>query len=163
MRQALLITLLCLITVPVLGQAEACEVNLKINGVAVGSSYATVIRRLGTPLHQKKEKVSASISCSGEAETHITIKYSGLEIVCIRYATERVATVTSIELTSPKWQIHPEVKIGLTRQQLESRLGKRGHYENQALFYCMKNTVGTVKFAFEKDKLIKISLSETRC
>jgi hypothetical protein len=163
MKGILFVAAFFLATFPILGQTEACEVDLKINGMGAGSSYATVIRKLGTPLHQKKEKVLASISCSGETETHITLKYSGLEIVCIRYANERMATVTSIELTSSKWQIHPLIKIGFTRQQLEAKLGKGGHSENQALFYCTKGNSGTVKFTLEKNRLIKISLSETLC
>ncbi|HEX4945672.1 MAG TPA: hypothetical protein VFZ34_03270 [Blastocatellia bacterium] len=163
MKSVLFITSFFLAAISAWGQTKACEVDVRIKGVGTGTPYATVIRKLGTPLEQKREAVPASSTCSGEAETYLTLKYSGLEIVCIGNAKGRKAIVNSIVITSSKWQIHPLIKIGFTKQELEAKLGKRGHYENQALFYCTKDNLGTVKFVFEKNKLIKISLSETLC
>lgn len=46
---------------------------------------------------------------------------------------------------------------------LRSHLGKQGQTEDNALFYCTKENSGTVKFIFAKDRLVKISVTETLC
>ncbi len=163
MKRSLFITLILLVTLPVRGQTNDCEVDLKINGIGIASSYATVLRKLGKPLDQKKEKALADHSCSGETETVITLKYPGLQIVCLGDANGKQVMVTSIEITSSKWLVRPDIKLGATRQEIRTRLGKQGQSEKDALFYCTKENLGTVKFTFAKNKLVKILMAETLC
>jgi ribose 5-phosphate isomerase len=80
MKQLLFFVLMLFLASSVAAQREWREVDLKINGVGSGTSYSTVIRKFGKPKRTKSEKVSASLACSNQTETHLTLNYSGLVI-----------------------------------------------------------------------------------
>lgn len=83
MKKPLFLVLLIFLTLSAFGQKKLTEIDLRVNGIGSGTSYLTVVRKLGKPIRRKTEKVKASLACSNSAETHLTLFYYGLEITLL--------------------------------------------------------------------------------
>jgi hypothetical protein len=83
-------------------------IELKIKGVSLNSSYSKVIRQLGKPL-QKNQGKSFYSECSESRETPLTLRYDGLKIELYGDGKGRNFRVTSIEVTSSKWSVAPDI------------------------------------------------------
>jgi hypothetical protein len=103
MKLFLFFILFVFFTLPAFAQTQWREVDLRVNGVGSGASYATVVRKFGKPLRSEKERFTADNACSGQAETHLTLFYPGLEITLLGDGKGRDLEVYSIKLTSKKW------------------------------------------------------------
>ncbi len=102
MKQLLFFILLVFLTLPVFGQKNLREIDLRVNGIGSGTTYSTVVKKLGKPLRSQTQKFKASEACSNSAETHLTLFYSGLEITLLGDGRGRSLDVYSIKVTSPK-------------------------------------------------------------
>jgi hypothetical protein len=165
MKLFLFFVLLVFFTLPTFGQ-EHREVDLRVNGVGSGTSYATVVRKLGKPLRSKKERYAADSACSGSAETHLTLFYSGLEITLLGDGRGRNLDVYSIEVTSKKWSASG-VTLGANINDVRTKFGavdEETSESNQTiLYYVTKGNLGTVRFYFQNNKLVKVGMTETLC
>ena len=165
MKLFLFLALFTTSALPVFGQKYR-EVDLRVNGVGSGTSYATVVRKFGKPLRSQKEKFTADDACSGSAETHLTLFYSGLEITLLGDGRGRNLEVYSIEVASKKWSASG-VSLGASAKDVLTKFGKPNSKEEKpgeiVYYYVTKGNLGTVRFYFRNNKLVRVGMTETLC
>lgn len=166
MKRLLFFSWLAFLAAPVWGQSNLREVDLRVNGVASGTSYATVIKKLGRPGRKNIVKYEADDTCSDEAQTHVTLFYTGLEIKLLGAGRGRQLDVYSVEVTSVKWTANG-IRIGANIKNVLDRFGKpnsRDQKSNETVLrYVTKENLGVVNFYFRNNKLVKIVMEETLC
>lgn len=166
MKPIWFLILFIFLTLPVFGLKQLREIDLRVNSIGSGTSYSTVIRKLGKPLRSETKKYKASEACSNSAETHLTLFYSGLEITLLGDGRGRNLDVYSIEVTSPKW-LASSLSIGADAKDVIVKFGEpnskaENSYET-IFYYVTKGNLGGVNFHFQKNKLIKVTMAETLC
>ncbi|HYX71645.1 MAG TPA: hypothetical protein VE732_02665 [Nitrososphaera sp.] len=166
MKQLLSAVLLALLTLPVLGQGKLREVNLQVGGIGSGTPYSTVLRKLGKPLRRKVTKTPAPLSCSGLAETHLTLFYSGLQISLLGDGRGRHLKVYSIEATSPKRTVSG-LRLGASMEEVNNTFGEPNSKAEESggtvFYYVTKGNLGGANFYFRNNKLVKVAMTETLC
>ena len=84
-----------------------------INTITVGSSYGDVIKAFGNPLrvNQKKAELEGRPDLQKLHFKNLTVE---------TYSTEdkSPARVASIEVTGPGWNVFPNLRIGMTEEQV---------------------------------------------
>jgi hypothetical protein len=167
MKQILFLVLTIFLALSVSAQSKTREIDLKINGIGSGASYSAVIGKFGKPRRNKKEKVAASTSCSNEAETYLTLNYSGLIIELLGDGKGRDLTVYSIEITSPKWIITSGISIGASMEDIKAKFrqpdSESEYLGETTLYYVSKGNTGGVNFEFRNNKLVRVEMKETLC
>ncbi len=163
MKLSLVFLLLVVLTVPVMGQ-QYREVDLRVNGVGAGASHSTVVRKLGRPLRTKRERVS--LGCTGSAETHLRLHYSGLEIELFGDDKGRNLVVYKISVVSKQWSASG-VRIGARAQDVLARFGEPGSKGivsgDTVYYYAMVGNLGGVNFYFRGDQLVRVMTGTTMC
>ena len=164
MKLFLVLVLFFFLTATVFAQQK---VDLQINGVGSGTPYSTVIRKFGKPTRRKKVNVAADSSCSGEAETYLTLFYPGLVIDFLGGAEGTDLLVIKIEFTSKKWTASG-IRIGTDLKNIKAKFGQPNEtmeFSNNEtyLFYRTKDDSGGVTFIFQNKKLVKIEMEEAIC
>ena len=148
------------------GQKRLQEVDLRINGIASGSSYSSIVRKLGKPLSRRTEKSAALNSCSGKDETFVTLKYEGLGIRLLGDGRGRKLSVFSMDVSSEKW-LASGARLGDSTYQVRKRFGKpvsQAILSGKLIFYYVTpGNLGGVNFEFKKKKLVRIKMNETLC
>ena len=166
MKQITSFVLLVFLSFPIFGQEKLHEVDLRVSDIGSGMPYPTVIRNLGKPLQRKATRTTASLSCSGAAETHVTLLYSGLQISLLGDGRGRSLTVYSIEISSPKWMVSG-VRIGASVGDVENKFGRpisKAQKSDETIFhYVTKGNLGMVNFHFRNNELVKVAMTETLC
>ena len=166
MRKFLFLVLLVLLTLPVFGQKKLTEIDLRVNGIGSGTSYSTVVRKLGSPTRRKTEKIKASLACSNTAETHFTLFYSGLKITLLGDGKGHNLSVYSIEVTSPRWKASG-ISVGANINEVETKFGKpisKADISGETvLYYVTKENLGGVNFYLKDNKLVRVRMNETLC
>jgi hypothetical protein len=163
MKQVFLVVSLIFLALPASGRTKTREVDLRVNGVGSKTRYAIVIRKLGKPSRTKTEKSKAGETCSGLAETDVTLIYPGLEIRLLGYGRGR-PRVFSIEVTSKRW-LTSGIHIGADIKDVRNKFGKPdqpANESNQTLHYVTKDA-GRVDFYFQNNKLVRVEMEETNC
>jgi len=156
------IVLLPLIAIPALGQKKLTEVDLRINNIGTGSSYASTIAKFGRPISREAEE----FSCTGPNDTYLTLRYSGMTVGLLDDGHEQNRKVVEIVVTSKRWQASG-IRVGATTKEIIRRFGepvsrfKRGSLV--AYNYVTPENLGIVSFEFVGGRLVKISMSETLC
>jgi|GEM_PF-5993063 len=145
------------------GQKVLTEVDLTVNGVRSGTSYARVIRALGKPLRQTDSRELDE--CANGYER--VLRYPGLTVTLMSDERRRNHTVIALEVTSPRWTIAPGVKIGASMKVIRSKYG-RPHDDAEAtarneLWYVTKENLGGVTFTFRRGRLVRVWMGETLC
>jgi hypothetical protein len=166
MNQLSSFILLLFLVLPVLGQQKLREIDLQVEGISSGTPYTTVLRNLGKPLRRKAKRTTASLSCSGSAETDLTLFYSGLQIYLHGYGRGRNLEVYSIEVVSPKWTASG-ISIGASVEEVQNKFGEPNPTEEDSgetvFYYVTKGNLGGVNFYFRNKKLVKVKMTETLC
>jgi hypothetical protein len=121
MRPFLFLALL-LIATSANGQGKLREVDLKVNGIGSGSSYAAVLAKFGKPTKQKVERTEKALSCMDSDETYRTLYYPGLEVEMLEVGGNQKPTVVALTITSTKRNASG-IRIGSTPLQVERRFG----------------------------------------
>lgn len=158
---ALLVLSFCF-ALSVHGQKKWPEVNLRVNGIGSGTSYSTVIKRIGKP----ERTTDNGIDECGDGGTLKSLHYSGLKIDVLSDAKGRNFTVIAIEVTSPEWKIGKSIRIGTTRKSVLAMFGKPlkdVDPDPNRIDYVTKENLGGVTFRFEGDKLVSVRMQETLC
>ena len=166
MRLHLLVILLLLLVTCVTAQKNLREVSLRINGVGNGTSYSTVLKKLGRPSKRKTEKVRPSEACSNLAETHLTLFYPGLEIALLGDGRGRKLDVYRIDVTAKKWSASG-IRIGANSKTLVAKF-RRPNSEAEisgehVFYYVTPGNTGGVNFYFRNSRLVRILMNETLC
>jgi len=166
MKQFLFFVLFVFLTLSVSAQKKWREVDIRVNGIGSGTSYSAVVRKLGKPLRRETEKFDASSACSGSAETHFTLFYSGLEITLLGDGKGRNLDVYSIEVESKKW-VASGISIGTGVKNVLTKFGEpvsKDDKSDEIIFhYVTKDNLGMVNFYFRNNKLVRIRMTETLC
>ncbi len=166
MKRFLFLVLLVFLTLPVFAQKKLSEIDLRVNGIGSGTSYSTVVRKLGKPLRRKTERIKASLACSNSAETHLTLFYSGLEITLLGDGKGHNLDVYSIEVTSKKW-VASGISLGAGERDVLNKFGEPNSKADisgeTVLYYVTKGNYGGVNFYFRDNKLVRVAMTETLC
>jgi hypothetical protein len=166
MKKLLLTALLCIFTSSISAQEKLNEIDLRVNGIGSGSSYSTVIRKLGKPNRTKIIKFKAENACGNSDETHLTLFYSGLKVILLGDGKGRNLEVYSIEVTTNKWTVSG-IKIGATEKRVQTRFGKSNSKDKKSgetiFYYVTKENLGGVNFYFRNNKLVRVEMTETLC
>ena len=156
MKTFFLTFLLLILTGCVFGQENLHEIDIKVNGVRSGSSYASVIQKVGKPMRTKTEKYKVSEACSNLAETHLTLYYSGLEITLLGNSRGKNLDIYRIEISSKRW-LASGVRIGTTSENIIAKFNEpnsKAESSGETVFYYVtKGNLGGVNFYFKGNKL----------
>lgn len=133
-------------------------VKLKVNGIEVGTSYSTVIKKLGKPLSIKK----GTYPCEEGAKVIVT-KYKGLSLAFLESYPAKKLFVAKAEVTSPQWNI-PRVRLGESVKQIRSKFSIVKERTTPGFdVYTTINGEGYAYFYFKKNKLVKVSWELNAC
>ena len=160
--------LLCIVagTAQAQDQERLTEVDLRVKGVGLGSSYAQMLRQLGRPISSRREKIDDE-TC-GPKHTLLTVKYKGVVIELVGDPRGRDFKVVSFEITSPQLLMTPGIKLGMSELDARSKIGgEPWQVQNdsgfQILNYVTKGNDGGVSLYFRNDRLVKIQWAYTAC
>lgn len=105
-------------------QSPAGEVDLSVNGIRFGTSYADVVKAVGKPRNQARERVSAD-SC-GPAYMDLGLTYGGLFIRMKGTPKGTDFKAVSFDVTSARWTIAPGIRVGMSDADLRKVVGDPG-------------------------------------
>ncbi len=157
MKHFLLSVLFVSLTLPLTVFAET--IDLKVKGVGVGTSYSTVLKKLGRPLSNKK---GGSFPCD-QGNPMLNLRYSGLVIKLIQDSNNQYF-VASMEVSSPKW-IASGITIGASIREVQERFGQNNNLSKKKglenLPYFIEDSYAN--FYFRNKKLIKVAWELNAC
>ncbi|HLM02313.1 MAG TPA: hypothetical protein VK400_14775 [Pyrinomonadaceae bacterium] len=158
MKRFLFFILLAFFTLSLTASAQT--IDLKVKGVGIGTTYSTVLGKLGKPLSSRK---SGSFPCD-QGNPSLTLRYSGLVIELIQDNDNRYFFVASMKVTSPKW-ITSGIRTGESIKGVQKRFGQNNKPGKDAglenLPYYIKD--GYANFYFRNKKLVKIAWELNVC
>ena len=148
-------------------QNRVAEVELRVQGIGLGSSYALVLRQFGRPLANKREKIVDEHEVCGPSYTSLHLSYEGTVIELRGDLRGRNFKVVSMEVTSPELLIAPGIKIGMNEKEVRSKLGvpfqERSESGFHILNYATKGNDGGAGFHFVGGRLLKVEWQYTLC
>ena len=143
------------------------EVDFRVKGIGLGSSYASVLAQLGRPLSSKREKVVDKYEVCGAPYSSLHLRYDGAAIELRGDLRWRKFEVVSIEVTSPQFLVAPGIKIGMTEKEIRSKLGVPFQERNESgvliVNYATKGNEGGAGLHFVSGRLVKIEWEYTLC
>jgi hypothetical protein len=149
------------------GSNRVTEVDFRVQGIGLGSSYALVLRQPGRPISSKREKIVDEYEVCGPPYTSLELRYEGAVIELMSDLRWRNFKVVSMEVTSPQLLIAPGIKIGMTEKQIRSKLGVPWQERNEAGFqildYVTKGNDGGAGLHFVAGRLVKVHWQYTLC
>jgi hypothetical protein len=135
--------------------ALAGEIDLRINGVGLGTKQATVLRKLGKPSLSRKGGI---VPCS-DGSTLLTLRYPGLVIELTRDEDEQDFSIFSMKVTSPKWTFS-RISVGTNINNVQAKFGQPYHKTKESkllgLHYNTKGNGGAASFYFQGKKLEEV-------
>lgn len=161
----LLIVLFC--SIPAYPQqTEAKSLLLSVNGVALGTSHKSVLKKLGKPASDVIGEIN---ECNDSRSREMS--YPGLRLTLYEEKTgSGIFYVGEFEVTSRRWNVSG-VKIGANTSTIAKRFGKalsdeteRGTAE-RTWFYEIPERVGPgmINFDFRKGRLVRVYAGYTLC
>ncbi len=127
-----------------------------VHGIKLGSQYQKVISTFGKPQSRKDRNKS------------FVLFYDGL-VIEIDSANKGSLWVSSVEITSSKWEISPEIKVGMLKDYVIKILGTPLNQEEREngkvwMWWWHKSPKFDSLFSvtFEKGKAVKIVFSEDK-
>lgn len=161
-KQLLFIVLLSVVLFSM--SALGGEVDLKMNGVGLGTKYDAVIKNLGKPLKSKKTRYNnVDEICGGIPYSELILTYPGVIVELWGDKDLRKFDIISVKLTSEsKWDVSG-IKIGTTRKETVARLGKPTYNSESSLVYINKGNDGNATFDFKNGKLVSVEWGSATC
>ena len=143
------------------------EVDFRVKGVGLGSSYALVLRQLGRPLSSKREKIGDYEGLCGGSYTSLQLRYQGVGIELMGDLRGRDFQVITMEVTSSKILIAPGLKIGMTEAEMRSKIGAPFQEKTESGFrilnYVTKGNEGAAGLYIRDGRLVKVQWDYTLC
>lgn len=96
------------------------SVALNVKGVYLETPYKEIIEKLGKPV--KVSEVDIDGDCGIEDQK--LLDYAGLQIFVSPNPESKEYGLNSIEITLEKWMIEPGIKIGMSREEVQNKLGR---------------------------------------
>lgn len=121
----LVFLLILLFAVPVFSQ-HVIPRAIKINGVTLGTSYRTVLRRFGKPT-----KIEIEDEDDGSGAKRRIVTYRGLSLEFLQDYEKKQYYVAVIELTSRKWRDR-RIGVGASSSAVRKRFGEPWELESGA-------------------------------
>lgn len=152
---------------------KAVRIDARIKTVGLFSNYASMTRNLGKPVSEKRQRPALS-ECSGETESFMEAKYSGLELQLNGDSRSRNFTVISFQVKNGSWEMQG-IRIGSTREEVLRKFGKPFRVpedselekgESGVVYLAKLNEAigdGSVSFIFKNGKLIRFSAGVDLC
>ncbi len=150
MKRLLFLSLLIIFALHL--NASAQTIDLKVKGVEIGTSYSSVLEKLGKPL---SSKVGGIVPCSDGSKL-LTVRYQGLVIELSKDVDETNFTVFSMTVTSPRWSMSG-INIGADIKNVRTKYGSSKLIKDEgmdSLIYYI--TDGFATFYFRNKKLVKV-------
>ncbi len=122
MKCLLFSILLIFLTLPVCGQSESREIDLRLNSIGSGTTDLVILQKLGKP---SSRKTGGIVPCS-DGSTLLTLRYPGLVIELARDEDEKNFSVFIINVTSPKW-VMSCISIGANIEDVKAKFGQPYH------------------------------------
>ena len=148
-------------------QNRVAEVDLRVQGIGLGSSYSLVLRQFGRSLSSKREKIVDEYEVCGPPYTSLHLRYKGVAIELRGDLRWRNFKVVSMEVTSSQFLIAPGIKIGMTEKEIRSKLGNPFQERNESGFhilnYATKGNDGGGGLHFVAGRLVKVQWEYTLC
>ncbi|MBX7172769.1 MAG: hypothetical protein K1X72_17495 [Pyrinomonadaceae bacterium] len=129
----------------------------KVNGIGVGTTYSTILKKLGKPLLVKK---GGEYPCDSGRIT--IIRYSGLRLNLIKSFASNKLIVASMEVTLPKWSVSG-IRIGAKLKDVKAKL--TGNIRRENSFDILGGVVkdGYRDFYFQNKRLVKMTWELNPC
>lgn len=147
---------------PIEPNTTAKEIDLRINGVGIGTSESITVKKLGKPRQTKKGEFDGC----GDGFRR-TLLYSGLEVELLSNDKGQDFSVISVDVTSPEWLVASKLRVGLDVKDVEAEFGLPHGKEEQdgqiVSFYLIKGHDGWANLFFRDNKLSRIRWSVTLC
>jgi hypothetical protein len=161
-KRLLFLVLLAIITFST--RASAGEVDLKVNGIGLGTQYNTVIKNLGKPLKTKKTRYNNSDEiCGGIPYTELILTYPGVIVELWGDKDLRKFDVISIKFTAgSKWAVSG-LKLGASQKEAIARFGKPYDNSKTQISYVNKDNNGFAGFNFKGGKLVSVDWESATC
>ena len=141
------------------------EVELKVRGVGLCTSYAGVRHQLGRPRRIERRK-DLDTTCAPPHRVW-TLSYDGLRIALFGGLERDDFQVVSIEVTSSRWLIHPGVRIGTNERETGLHLGAplaaKDEAGDRVFSYPNKGNDGYAIFHYDSDRLVMVSWESALC
>ena len=129
----------------------------KVNGIGIGTSYSTILKKLGKPLLVKKGE---EYPCNSGRIT--IIRYSGLRLNLIKSFSSNKLIVDSMEITLPRWSVSG-IRIGAKLKEVESKFSGNIRRENGVDILGGFVKDGYRNFYFQNKRLIKMTWELNPC
>lgn len=127
-----------------------------VNGIRIGSSYAELKQNFGKPLSERR---SGENDC-GSAKT--VVAYKGIKFTLDDDGVTN--HIVLIEITSSEWEMTPGVSVGMTLEQIRTKMGREGKYrEDEAETLGYADGDGYLTFQFTGGKVAKITRELNLC
>ena len=130
----------------------------EIKGVAIGTSYQTVLRQLGKPLSNRK---GGTNPCGG---TKQVLRYSGLTIT-FDEGEDKENIVVLIEVSSSKWEVASGISVGASSEEVQAKFGQPDDTKSESGLEVLSyfDGDGAVDFYFRNKKLVKVTRDLNLC
>ena len=143
------------------------QIDFRVKGVGLGSSHALVLRRLGRPISSKREKIPDHYGICGGSYTSLRLRYQGVEIELMGDLRGRDFQVMSMEVTSSKFLIAPGLRIGMTEEEMRSKIGAPFQEKTESGFrilnYVTKDNEGGAGLYIRDGRLVKVQWDYVMC
>lgn len=132
-------------------------INTEVNGIRQGSSYEDLKKNFGKPLSEKRGGENA---CGSDKTV---VKYKGITFTLDNDGKRHF--VVFIEITSPEWEMPPGVKVGMTLEQVRSKISREGklYTEDEVETLGYADGDGYLTFQFTSGKVAKITRELNLC
>ena len=130
----------------------------EVNGVGIGTAYAEVLERFGKPV---SIKTKGENPCGGRKTQ---VRFEGIEFSFDPHE-EKKNIVVLIEITSPKWELSPGVRVGNSMDEVRDKMNGTGKHSKDAGFDVLGygDGDGYLTFYFRDNKLIRITRDLNLC
>lgn len=132
---------------------------VKINGVTLGSSYRTVIRRFGKP-----QKVEIEDADDGSGAKSRIVTYRGISFEFLQDYEKKQYYVAVIELTSRKW-LDRGIGVGASSAAVRKRFGEpwelEGGSEAEKVWQYLireEGSRGRILFTIRRGRVVSIEM-----
>lgn len=157
------IFILLILAVSVHAQQDGKTLELTVNGVHLGASYESVIRKFGSPAREIRDSAGACVGGKSRKVVYpgLTLSFTNDE------AKPNKFTIYELEVTSSRWNVSG-FTVGATEAAIERRLGKFTTQDDKKgetiwYYYLQKEDTGGSHFFFRHGKVVRFLSFYSRC
>jgi hypothetical protein len=146
-------------------KSETVEIELRVRGIGLGSSYKVVRRYLGIPKKSQGKRISDT-TC-GAPHKFLELTYAGLVIGLQSDPSGGRFTVVSVNIVNSIWKITPGIRIGMKYEAVVGKLGRPSGESDEngshRLQYVNKGNDGFANLYFKNRQLARVTWESNLC